>query len=86
MRYCYKIGGVPCRACDIEDVLDALDDYTPTVQPEPKRGKWKCSDDMYETAICSCCGYDTNEPWGWTSEHFMFCPSCGEKMEGVQDG
>lgn len=35
MRFCYEIGGVPCRACDIEDVLDALDDYTPTLQPEP---------------------------------------------------
>ena len=35
MRFCYEIGGVPCRACDIEDVLDALDDYTPTIQPEP---------------------------------------------------
>ena len=34
MRFCYEIGGVPCRACDIEDMLDALDDFVPTVQPE----------------------------------------------------
>lgn len=64
------------RGCDIRELLEEL----PLIKPEPKMGKWKCSDDMYETAICSCCGYDTNEPWGWTREHFMFCPNCGEKL------
>lgn len=58
----------------------------PSSQLEPKMGEWKCSNDMYETAICSCCRYDTNEPWDWTKEHFMFCPSCGMKMERRTDG
>ncbi len=26
-KIAYEIGGVPCRACNIEDVLDALEDY-----------------------------------------------------------
>jgi hypothetical protein len=46
----------------------------PPAQLERKKGKWKCSDDMYETATCSCCGYDTNEPWGWIREHFFVLP------------
>ena len=57
----------------------------PTIEPERKKGKWKCSDDMYETATCSCCGYDTNEPWGWIREHFLFCPNCGADMRGEHD-
>ena len=30
MQFCYEIGGVVCRACEIEDMLNALDD-APTV-------------------------------------------------------
>ncbi len=51
----------------------------PTIQP--RKGAWKCSDDMYETAICSCCGYDTNEPWNWAKKHLIFCPNCKVDMK-----
>ncbi len=81
MRFCYEIGGVPCRACDIEDVLDALDDYAPTVQPEPKRGKWISLDDFRgkynENGYkCSMCGEHSNYEEN-------FCPNCGADMKGV---
>ena len=33
MRFVYDIGDVPCRACDIDDVLDSLEDYAPTIIP-----------------------------------------------------
>lgn len=51
-----------------------------------KNGQWKCSDDMYETAICSCCGWDTTEPYEHIRLWFKFCPNCGARMGGEQDG
>ena len=32
MRFVYDVGDAPCRACDIRDVLDALED-APTIIP-----------------------------------------------------
>ena len=34
MQYLYEIGGVPCRACEIEDMLNEVED-APPIQPEP---------------------------------------------------
>lgn len=60
--------------CDgIEECEDA--------KPEQKVGKWKCSDDMYETAICSVCGWDTTEPCEHIRLWFKYCPNCGARME-----
>ena len=53
----------------------------PTIEPERKKGQWICSDDMYETAVCSVCKWDTAEPWGHIKLWFKFCPHCGAKME-----
>lgn len=52
----------------------------PSVQPQRGRGKWLCSDDLYETAVCSCCGWDTTEPWQHIKSWFEFCPHCGADM------
>ena len=63
MRFCYEIGGVPCRACDIEDVLDALDDYAPTVQPEPH---WiPCSDRLPKISEDVLLNYFDEVTIGW---------------------
>ena len=51
-----------------------------------KTGKWLCSDDLYETAVCSCCGWDTTEPWQHIKSWFEFCPHCGADMREDQDG
>lgn len=54
-----------------------------------KYGRWDCSDDMYETAVCSVCGYDTKEPFEWMQEHivdFRFCPHCGAKVDRGEGG
>lgn len=90
MRFCYEIGGVPCRACDIEDVLDALDDYAPTVQPERKKGKWIEYEQEFmleghtETVKktvreCSVCAAKIAGMVGIMN----FCPNCGEDMREV---
>ena len=65
--------------------IGQLLDGQPTVEPERKTGKWICSDDLYETAVCSCCGWDTTEPWQHIKSWFEFCPHCGADMRGEQD-
>ena len=53
----------------------------PTVDAVPVRhGRWNCSDDVYESAVCSVCGWDTTEPWVHIKEWFKFCPHCGADM------
>ena len=49
-------------------------------EPERKNGEWLTSDDMYETAVCSCCGWDSGEPISYVRENFSYCPKCREKM------
>lgn len=65
-------------------VFDAHISRVPPVQP--KRGHWKCSDDVYEYAVCSCCGWDTEEDWEYIEKHFKFCPNCGGDMRGNENG
>ena len=60
-------------------------DEMPTVDAEPVRhGKWLCSDDMYETAVCSVCNYDTEEPYEYVKKSWNFCLNCGAKMDGTE--
>ena len=65
------------RDMKIRDALMAL----PTVDAVPVRhGRWNSSDDVYETAVCSVCRWDTTEPWVHIKEWFNFCPHCGADM------
>ena len=57
----------------------------PSAQPERKRGRWNCSDDMYESAVCSVCGWDTTEPWDHIRHWFNYCPHCGADMREVDE-
>lgn len=34
MQFCYEIGGVVCRACEIEDMLNALEDAPTVIESE----------------------------------------------------
>ena len=57
----------------------------PTVQPEPRTGKWALGFDnryMEKYYYCSCCGgrkYGEYEPLDY------FCSNCGADMRGEQD-
>ena len=77
------------KKCDPESTLDPWVlsvcrggvKMMPTVDAVPVvRGRWNCSDDAYESAVCSCCGWDTTEPWVHIKEWFNFCPHCGADM------
>ena len=37
MQFCYEIGGVVCRACEIEDMLNALDDAPTVIEAEEEK-------------------------------------------------
>ena len=52
----------------------------PSAQPERKKGEWDYSDDMYETRVCSACGFDTED-----YKEYNYCPNCGAEMEGSDD-
>ena len=61
-----------------QDVINNL----PSAQPERKTGKWICSDDLFETAICSCCKWDSGDLFRYVVNSFGFCPNCGSDMRG----
>ena len=51
---------------------------------EQRTGRWLTSDDMYETGVCSCCRYDTQEPVSYVITNFEYCPNCGARMEETE--
>lgn len=56
----------------IEDIIDA-----PTIEPEPKKGRWIVTGTFDDFVKCSCCGYKKL----WDMFEMSFCPKCGAKME-----
>ena len=67
------------------DILALKLETLPSVTPEQKKGKWITSDDLYETGICSYCGYDSQEPVSYVITNFEYCPNCGARMMEVKD-
>lgn len=69
----YEIGEAPCRACEIDDLLNDVEDF-PAADVRPVvRGKWE---------------YNPGDNIPYCSECMMpqdsecnFCPNCGAKME-----
>ena len=63
-----------------------IDDIPSEIDVAPVRhGKWLCSDDIYETAVCSVCNFDTGEPYEYVKKSWNFCPNCGAKMERKEE-
>ena len=71
IRFCYEIGDVPCRACDIGDTIDYFldEDISPTVDAMPvvrcKDCKW------FDGEVCEVYGRHTGN---------FFCAD-GERKE-----
>lgn len=54
----------------------------PSADVEPVRhGRWNCSDDIYEYAVCSSCKWDSGEPYGYITQEYSYCPNCGARMD-----
>lgn len=76
---CDSYRGILCRACHIQDALDAIED-SPAVDAESVRhGKWV---NMCE---CSVCGRAYGPRNAVHIRHYHYCPSCGAKMDGRTD-
>lgn len=69
--FIYGIGGVPCRACAVDDMKDDIENAPTADVVERKHGKWvgvRMGRWIY--AKCSVCGtvHDVRS---------SFCPNCG---------
>lgn len=85
-KFIYEIGDVPCRACDVDDMVNDIES-APTVDAvERKKGNWVGIDDEpCETFECDRCGFVLED---WIQGAFYnFCPNCGAEMrKGERDG
>jgi len=78
--------GIACPDIYCKEMWDEFEDVERVDAVPVVHGRWNCSDDVYESAVCSVCGWDTVEPWVHIKEWFEFCPHCGAKMDGKGDG
>lgn len=64
------------ESCEIWWALKALSDRP--------NGKWLCSDDSYENAVCSNCGFDSGESYVVVKyeQKWKACPMCEARMKG----
>ena len=83
----YEIGDVPCRACDVDDMVNDIES-APTVDAvERKRGEWEqvANDDSGIDFRCSVCHrYRFHN--GEMLRKYKFCPNCGAEMRGENNG
>lgn len=82
LRFVYEIGDVPCRACNLDDMKDAIEN-APTVEAEPIRhGHWMPYEyGDYHWHKCSVCGsWWAHDDYDQMDE-FRYCPVCGALMD-----
>ena len=80
MQFVYEIGDAPCRACDIHDLLCAVEDFPAADVRENKSGKWTQRTDHWTGGyVCSECGHMVF--CGTTN----YCPNCGANMVEASD-
>lgn len=80
--FVYEVGETPCRACDIEDMIDAVWDF-PLADVAPViHGHWENIETAKNTIRCSNCGHIRE------LRHFdeivirpKFCEMCSAKMD-----
>lgn len=70
----YEIGEAPCRACEIYDAMNDVEDF-PAADVRPvSRGKWVQVMGKYDWMVkCSRCN-------GVPLETSDYCPNCGADM------
>lgn len=86
---CENYNGVRCRACQIMDAIDVLEDE-PAVVPDVMRpvAHWNMDEDAVGDPIvwtCSNCKDSIIMYDGTPMENgYKYCPQCGAKMEDAQ--
>ena len=83
--FVYEIGEAPCRACDIEDMIDAVWDYLPADAAPVVHGHWKREyheNDVYSIHfVCSNCRTCMETTRYERKCSLKFCLECGAKMD-----
>lgn len=80
MQFCYEIGDAPCRACDVADMLDYIEDFPATdVRPVVRckdckhwETEWSPNYAQFGEHFCPFIGINTAPDW--------FCAD-GERRE-----
>jgi hypothetical protein len=82
MRFVYEIGDAPCRACDIDDVLDDVEDFPAAdVRPVVKaKWEWNNNNGYYYCGNCKAIS-PREDQYGEYIDCPNFCPNCGAAME-----
>lgn len=66
----YEIGEAPCRACEIDDMLNDVEDF-PAADVRPvEHGVWH---KIKYRSICRDCSFRGFASW-------KYCPNCGRQM------
>lgn len=82
--FVYEIGETPCRACDIEDMIDAVWDFFPADVAPVVHGHWETPEKQFpfwdwKCSVCGCEEYRQRDSHG-NYRMMNFCPNCGAKM------
>ena len=86
-RFVYPIGGAPCRACDVDDMINAVEDYPAADVVPVRHAIWR-----YKTMTVPGGRGQTYAKWSCTAckakqkERSNYCPNCGAKMDKDGDG
>ena len=95
MRFVYEVGDVPCRSCELADMIDYLAD-APTIDAVPVvHGENITEENEVDQFVCSECGIiiesfvrkEIDEDDGEETYHeyvMRYCPNCGAKMVGKE--
>ena len=85
--FIYEIGCSLCRACDIGDMIDAVEDFPAADVAPVVHGRWEYN--KFYIPECSNCGAC---PWrGYipsldgVNQVYKFCPCCGARMDESND-
>ena len=84
---CDSHNGLRCRACWVDDTLDYIDSEPAADVAPVRHGRWELVEyqctplDTDQTLVCTECGFaHQNDDW------YNYCPNCGAKMDGDENG
>ena len=87
----------PSELCFSEIDVANLLLHAPTISPDEARGvgKWEQKEifgvketaiEQMQSACCSVCGKYHTTPYSYYFSKYNYCPSCGARMKGAEDG
>ena len=80
---CDSYNGLRCRACLVDDALDYIDSEPAADVATVRHGEWEIvvGSNGKEYMVCTCCRVSQD-----LTGVFSYCPNCGAKMDGDENG